>query len=348
MSASIQELDALFKNVFVSPELYLRSFDITADSMTFTPMTAETYRSTSFLDHRMVSAHPMNANVKLSAFVDTFSRLGLAPRPIGFIFHTAFCCSTLLARCLQEMRSTLVLKEPLPLRTLSEHWFDDIDGPAHRNMRDVLAALLSRRFRNEAVVIKATSYCNNIMAELMDMHESTRGVFIYSDLEESISSFLGAPGRRAEARKFLTIMKNLLPGDISIEDCQALIDAQTAALLWMLQVRRYCELVTNRLRGRLVALNCRRFLDDPIKSLIYVAEHLGITDSGAVAEKAVASSTFTFHAKIPQRAFDKEDRRADIERKQERYGNEIDYSVKWARGLPIWNGIPERLPEEYP
>ncbi len=116
--ASKNELDALLDNIFVSPELYLQSYDITRNTMTFTPMTAETYRSTSFLDERIHQAQPVDARVDLNSFIDTFENVRPTPRPLGFIFHTGFCCSTLLARCIQELENTLVLKEPVPLRTL--------------------------------------------------------------------------------------------------------------------------------------------------------------------------------------------------------------------------------------
>ncbi|MDX1515081.1 MAG: hypothetical protein R3174_15195, partial [Gammaproteobacteria bacterium] len=198
--ASDRELDALFDSVFVSPELYLQSFDLEAKSLSFTPMTAETYRSSSFLDQRIHKAQPVDARVDMLPFLETYERFRPEPRPVGFIFHTAFCCSTLLARCLQELRDTLVLKEPVPLRVLSRHWFDPSTEDLCRRMGDLLAVLLSRRFAGEAVVVKATSFCNNIMPELMDMHEGNRAVFIYSDLEESVASFLKSPASRREAR----------------------------------------------------------------------------------------------------------------------------------------------------
>ena len=344
--ASKNDLDALWENIFESPELYLQSFDIAQNTMTFTPMTEETYRSTSFLDERIHRPQSVNARVDMNDFIDTFENARPTPRPLGFIFHTAFCCSTLLARCVQELEETLVLKEPVPLRTLSEGWFDSTKARTNRRMRDMLGVLLSRRFGAEAVVVKATSVCNNIMPELLEMHDETRAVFIYSSLEESIASFLKNPERRQEAREFLFSMKNLLPQDVTIEDCQRLIDASVVAVLWVLQVGLYCELASTRFSGRLVALNCNQLLADPVGAVLLTAKHLGIKSSRSAVEDVVSGSAFAMHAKVPKFAFSREDRRTDLQRLAGTYGDEIRCASEWVRRLALWARIPTTLPAE--
>ena len=344
--ASKKDLDALLDSIFVSPELYLQSFDIAGNTMTFMPMTSETYRSTSFLDERIHRAQPVDLKVDMNGFMDTFRAVRPTPKPLGFIFHTAFCCSSLLARCIQELEGTLVLREPVPLRTLSKGWFDSTNASACRKMGDVLRALLSRRFGDEAVVIKATSHCNNIMAELLEMYEKTRAIFIFSSLEESIASFLKNPDRREEARSFLGIMKNLIPPEHSLEDCQRLIDAKLVALLWVLQVGLYCELASTRFSGRMIALNCNQLLADPVAALLLAAKHLEIETSRATVENVVSSSTFGLHAKERDIDFSREDRRADLQRCADSYGKEIRFASAWVRSLPLWDRIPATLPAE--
>lgn len=344
--ASKNELDALWENIFESPELYLQSIDLTGKTMTFTPMTTETYRSTSFLDERIHQAQSVNANVDMNDFIATFDDSRPTPRPLGFIFHTAYCCSTLLARCIQDLEDTLVLKEPVPLRTLSEEWFHSTNAGACRKMRDMLSVLLSRRFGDEAVVVKATSLCNNIMPELLDMHEKTRAVFIFSGLEESIASFLKSPDRREEARAFLNSMRNLLPEGLKLEDCQRLIDANVVALLWVLQVRAYCELASTRFSGSLVALNCNQLLADPVGALLLAANHLGIGCSRSTVEDVVSGSAFSMHAKLRGSGFSREDRRTDLLRLADRFGEEIRFASQWVRRLPLWEHIPATLPAE--
>lgn len=344
--ASKNELNALFEDIFVSPELYLQSFDIAGNAMTFTPMTQETYRSTSFLDERIHRAQSMDAKVDLNGFIGTFDNVRPAPKPLGFIFHTGYCCSTLLARCIQELENTLVLKEPDPLRILSEGWFESTNAQTYRKMGDVLGVLLSRSFGDEAVVVKATSVCNNLMPELLEMHEKTRAIFIFSSLEESIASFLKSPARREEARVFLSRMKNLFPRDLSIEDCQRLIDANVVALLWLLQVELYCQLASTRFSGRLAALNCNQLLADPVAALLLVAKHLGIESSRSAVEDVVSGSAFALHAKEQNLGFSREDRRTDFQRLTEIYGEEIRFATQWAGRLPMWNSIPSRLPAE--
>lgn len=343
---SRSDLDDRWEKVFVSPELYLRSFDIAADSMTFTPMSVESYRSTSFLDARIQRAQPMDAKVAMRAFIASFDNVRPEPKPLGFIFHTAFCCSTLLSRCLQELGNTLVLREPEPLRALSEGWFNSVESRELRKMREILGVMLSRRFGDEAVVVKATSQCNAIMPELLDMHVGTRAVFLYSDLGESIASFLKNPERRREAREFLISMRHVLPWDLSLEDCQRLIDASVVALLWVLQVGRYCELASGRYGDRLIALNCNNLLRDPAGILSRVAKHLEIEAAPSEIEAAVSGSAFTLHAKERDATFGLDDRRADMRRLHETNDAEIRFASAWVKTLPLWESIPNPLPSE--
>ena len=101
---------ALFKDVFAGPELFLSSLDVTGNTMSFTPMSLETYRSSDFLDHRMHRTAGSDITLDSNTFVALFDRFNPEQKPLSFIFHTGYCCSTLLARCLENLNHTLVWK----------------------------------------------------------------------------------------------------------------------------------------------------------------------------------------------------------------------------------------------
>jgi len=142
---------ALFKDVFAGPELFLSSLDVTGNTMSFTPMSLETYRSSDFLDHRMHRTAGSDIKLDSNTFVALFDRFNPEQKPLSFIFHTGYCCSTLLARCLENLNQTLVLKEPAPLRRLSECWFTKSQEYDLRKLNKIVGILLSRRFSEESV-----------------------------------------------------------------------------------------------------------------------------------------------------------------------------------------------------
>src|SRR5262245_5445881 len=72
----------------------------------------------SFLDTRIEA--PPGESQPL-AVADAERAAAAMPRAkVGWIFHTSFCASTLLARCLHLAPFTVALKEPLVLRRLSD------------------------------------------------------------------------------------------------------------------------------------------------------------------------------------------------------------------------------------
>lgn len=102
-------------------------------------------------------------------------------------------------------------------------------------------------------------------------------------------------------------------------------------LLWVLQVKRYCDLASGGFGDRLIALNCNLLLTDPAATLGRVAEHLEIDAGRSEIEEAVSSSAFTMHAKERDAGFSLENRRADIQRLFDTYGVEIRFASAWVR-----------------
>jgi len=337
---------ALFKDIFAGPELFLSSLGLTHNTMLFTPMSLETYRSSDFLDDRMHRAGGSDVTMDLNTFVALFDRFNPEQKPLSFIFHTGYCCSTLLARCVENLHQTLVLKEPAPLRLLSEAWFTNPSDHDLRKLSRVVGTLLSRRIRRESVVVKSTSHCINMMPELLRLHTDNKAVFLFSSLEESLACYLKDPLRRREARFYLGAMGELVPPDLPLGAQFAIIDAQIVALLWMVQVRFYCQIAKSLSGGRLVALNCNDFLDSPVLALERVASHFGISTTKGILRDVLESDAFKRYAKGQHIAFDKKTRRAHLDWVADLYAKEIEFATKWARSLPLWSELPVTLPNE--
>lgn len=143
----------------------------------------------SFLDTRLEA--PPGETEPLTVADATAAAAGLPRAPVGWIFHTSFCASTLLARCLHVAPHTVALKEPLVLRRLSDarHAGWSLDGLVAPSL-----ALLARPWRAAgAVVIKPTHVALNVAADLMAAMPDSRAVVVTSSLADFLVSNLKKP-----------------------------------------------------------------------------------------------------------------------------------------------------------
>ena len=115
------------------------------------------------------------------------------PQPV-FIFHHAFVCSTLLARCLNEIDAFFSLKEPWIFRRMADFKRAQSHmaaSPQWREMFTKYVMLLCRNFRGGRVpVIKATNVANNLLVDVLQWMPGPRILYLYSDLESFLISNL--------------------------------------------------------------------------------------------------------------------------------------------------------------
>jgi hypothetical protein len=109
----------------------------------------------------------------------------------GFLFHTSFCCSTLLARLLHVEGRSIALKEPLVLRRLADARHSGV--PAGK-LTGLSVRLLARPWTNGGhVLIKPTHVALNIATELLEAAPAARAVLLYGTLEDFLISNIKKP-----------------------------------------------------------------------------------------------------------------------------------------------------------
>ncbi len=112
----------------------------------------------------------------------------------AFIFHHAFVCSTLLARCLNGSDAFFSLKEPWILRRMADlkrARAGTVSDPGWRTTFSRYVSLLCRNFRTgRTPVIKATNVANNLLEDVLELMPAQRVLYLYSDLESFLISTL--------------------------------------------------------------------------------------------------------------------------------------------------------------
>ena len=109
-------MDVTLGDFFSDPALFL--FELDQETAIFQTMTRENFARSIFLDGRIRHGNATNFRVPIDVLLKASqSTPGVAP-PTGWIFHVAQCGSTLLARALDHIGRSLVLREPMVLRRL--------------------------------------------------------------------------------------------------------------------------------------------------------------------------------------------------------------------------------------
>jgi hypothetical protein len=157
--------------------------DIRNRRFLFRRTSIEALKSNPFLDNRFADADDAVRTVE----VDALQKLDLTPSAWrGYLFHTSFCCSTLLARLLDFPGRSLALKEPLILRRLSDAALNGTHS------QELTAAAVKLLFRDvdggSAILVKPTHVALNIAAELLACKPSAKALLITSTLENFLIS----------------------------------------------------------------------------------------------------------------------------------------------------------------
>jgi hypothetical protein len=300
-------------------------------------------RALPFLDKWCVDPRSRFAEVPLSQLP------GAWPQPdeeCHFIFHSAFCCSTLLGRALDVDGLAKVLLEPQALVDLAAAPGTP-DG--HEDPKAALGAilgLLQRPHRSgEATIIKPSNFANTLIDDLLALRPRANAVLMYV----SLPSFLLAIVRRgASNRSWAREMASLFRRHPQFEalvarDLLLLTDLQVAALVWLHHQSQFARLVLEQPAGRIATVEASAFLAEPTRTLREVSALFRLDMDETRAEALATGTAFQYHAKRPGRAFDPAVRRREEAVATFAYGSEIEIAVDWARELAGQVGVPMHL-----
>lgn len=340
----MSQLDELIGN----PCWFPAALDSGADTIKFGYIDRETLASEPFLDQRMYGAITRWESASLRAVVSAFE--SEQPKAPAFIFHTAFCCSTLLARALDVPGVAVALKEPDILMGLANALRVDQQlrqSPARMTaLVQTVFGLLGRRYSaDEPVLIKRTNSANNLIPYAVEF--GARVILLYGGLSDYLVSVL----KKGEACKsFVRQQYNIFAldpdglGAIPQRQAVAFTDLQACAMVWRHQMELFQRVLSPAPRDQLASLEFTGLLDAPAVVLQQVARHLQLGHSDATLEAVADGEIFSKNSKFADKEYSAGQREQDASIIEKRYAEALDLIEDWATQLRLGEDLRLPLP----
>ena len=272
------------------------------------------------------------------------------PGPIHFLFHSAFCGSTMLVRAFDRQGVAMGLSEPPILNDVVGFRRRGAKPAAVARVADIATRLLARPFApGEAAIVKPSSVINPLAELLLALRGEARAVFLFAPLE----TFLISVARKGLACRLWVreladgyLTDNYLAAlGITPHDVLRQTDLQVAATGWLAQHAHFTSLAAKLGPNRLRSLDANVLSADPAAALTATASHYGLALDPQAVSEIVAGPAFTRHSKsgadYSGMVRDQEYAVARVS-----YGEEIDTVLVWAKAVASSAGI--RLEGPFP
>jgi hypothetical protein len=307
------------ERLLATPDLHFLAFD--GNQALFLPMDRTAYHRSAFLDRRAETRSGTPLRLALAPLIEV-EKCHSRPRA-GWIFHVAHCGSTLLSRLIDSPQSSLILREPPPLRQLG---LAAAAGDRSTQWQERLALACSmavRRFNpSRPTIVKANVPVNFMLDELTALDRSAPSILLYRSLEAYLLAVLRSEPHRIWVGRISDQLGPALGESVGLGAGAPL--AERAAALWLAQMLAFQSLLSENSEAR--SLDAEQLFAAPADNAKAAVAHLGIEDADIDANAAALAGRY---AKNPSQPFDDDDRRRQGEADRVRLAEEIAIARGW-------------------
>jgi hypothetical protein len=172
-------------DIIADPEWLAHRYDEQADTFQYRHVTRSRHAEVGFAtdDYLGKEANPVVIRREEAAAL-----LG-EQAPIHFIFHSAYCASTMLVRALDVPGSAMGLSEPVILNDMVGWRSRGADVQMQARVMDQVLGQLSRPWApGEAVIIKPSNIYNGLGMGALGLRPTAKALLLHAPLEEFLLS----------------------------------------------------------------------------------------------------------------------------------------------------------------
>jgi hypothetical protein len=336
-------------DIIKDPNWYLHAINLDQPSLLFVKTNQRDLSACSFLDHRFDTSRLPSVTIPLVELLGLSDSLdSAAPR---FVFHTAFCCSTLVARCLDLEQANVSLKEPAVLMELAN--YQRIGHPVLANptqaraIYTLVTKLLFRQFGlGQSVLVKPTNTVNNIILAMMATDPRSKALLLHSDLESFLISILkkGEQGRGFVRQLFtILLIDSAEARQLDSTRLLRMTDSQIAAITWHLQLETFFDVFKQYDSSRVRSLHCDRLLDDPRSILNGIIDFFEFKLLDQNFTRLMEHAPLKSNAKTPGQKFDADSRKQDYTNARRQFTDTLEVIIPWAEQLSFRYSYSDKI-----
>lgn len=312
------------------PEEYVPS----GNTISFVRSDAATIGRQTFLDQRWNRDGRAKASLRLDAIAAEMLP-DSSPPLLNFIWHTSFCCSTLVASALNVAGKNHSLKEPQMLVMVADIKRAGalVEGRISPRLPEIALRLLARPpEQGVPVTIKPSNFANVLIGPAA-RHSTGKSLFLYSKLPDFLISVAksGLQLSKYARRLFFGIVSDDgKPLRWPAAELFQMSDLEVAAIAWHLQMAEFQRSWKEWGPDRAALLDCDAFLADPRAALEKLDAFFGYGFGPDTIDAILTGPVFSRHAKLPQAPFSVEQRRTENERARKVLGPDLQRIVDWS------------------
>ncbi len=323
-----------------SPDFLAYKFDFNTEKVSFLKIDRDEIRRVSALKLEYIDPNRQMIEVPLADLTGLLGTRNEVPfvNPPRFIFHTAFCASTFLARCLDVDGVSISLREPQILLDAANakrlQWRSKSTGLDYRDLPRLALLLLQKHAGpSEKLIIKPINSVNNIIPELLQLTGQAKSLVLYTDARNFLLSTLrkGESGKHV-IRAMFDLIRCDFPhlSNLTISAMIHMTDWNIILTLWRLQIEQAEAALRKFAPGQVMAsLYGEELIHKPLQVLTAANQFL---DLGISADRLVAiaqSDKRHEDAKASGQKFSVEKRRETYQRLEQFYGVELEQVLNW-------------------
>lgn len=325
-----------------NPAWHLYDVDLQRGELHFLEVTPETFRVSAFLDTRIAYTRGQMHGFPIETVASVLQQIPPRMSRLGFLLHSSFCCSSLLARSLQREARVLVLREPWVLRRLGDAkrslpTHGQAWEPRGPMLLELVLQLLGKTWNEaETVLIKPTHVSNNLAGDMLTLRPEAQGIVLYSGLEAFLVSNLK---KQDDTKQKMPMLARIFDTDTGYSkrfentSIESLGMLQQAAVIWHAQMLAFQSLLASPAGSRLRTLDSVQLLADPAPTLQAASAWLGDPLSGDETAAILAGPTWNTHAKDPFSGYDRAARDQENQGIAVKHADEIRYVLRWMEPL---------------
>jgi hypothetical protein len=304
-------------------------YDPEQDAVHLLPVSRELHRKAIFL---LDEYFPADLEPMVVRRTDAIA-LAPTPAPLHFVFHSAYCCSTLIARAFDRPGWAMGLKEPVILNDIVGWRRRGGKGPDMATVLDSALTLLARPFSpHETIVLKPSNAVNGLAPAMLTLRPNARALLLHAPLRTYLSSIAkkGMDGRLWARTLLLGLIDDkLVDLGFSPREYLGQTDLQIAAIGWLAQHALFGKLVEQFGLDRVRTLDSASLTNNPSEAMTQLSKLFGLPLDDALLEEIIDGPAFTRHSKLDT-SFGAGDRAQEHRFAAATHADEIEKVACWA------------------